>query len=84
MRLDTELGFMHLFFKERDIEPRENGAAFSGNDDDGVTTNDSRPNPNDPLPGSEKTILNKPAPSFYQGVTRVFFDILGVGLTLRV
>jgi hypothetical protein len=56
-----------------------------GNDDDAVATNDTFDSPFDEVrPGSNKTILNKPASSFYHGVTRAFFDILGVGVTVRL
>jgi long-chain fatty acid transport protein len=85
VRLAAEAGFMHLFFRERNIAPQTIGSDFSGEDDDGWTTNDSGDNPYaHEQPGSDRTILNKPAPSFHHGVTRAFFDILGVGLTLRV
>jgi long-chain fatty acid transport protein len=85
VKLDADLGFMHLFFKERNIGPEIAGADFVGNDDDEFGTNDSMDNGQvEERPGSAKTILNKPAPSFYYGVTRTFFDILGVGLALRV
>jgi long-subunit fatty acid transport protein len=85
VRLDAEAGFMHLFFRERKIAPQTIGADFDGEDDDASSSNDSQDNPvSRTQPGSDRTILNKPAPSFHHGVTRVFFDILGVGLTLRV
>lgn len=85
VRLGADVGFMHLFFRERNIRPLQSGSDLSGNDDDGNPANDSTDNPQaEDLPGSDKTVLNKPAPSFYYGVTRAFFDILGVGLTLRV
>jgi long-chain fatty acid transport protein len=85
VKLDADIGFMHLFFKQRSIGPETAGADFVGNDDDGYNTNDSMDNGQvEERPGSAKTILNKPSPSFYYGVTRVFFDILGVGVALRV
>jgi len=85
VRLDAEAGFMHLFFRERTVGPQTVGADFSGEDDDASGSNDSMDNDlAREQPGSDRTILNKPAPSFHHGVTRVFFDILGVGLTLRV
>lgn len=85
VRLAADVGFMHLFFRERNIAPGSRGSAFQGNDEDGNPANDSGDNPQaEDLPGSDKTIVNKPAPSFYYGVTRAFFDILGVGVTLRV
>lgn len=85
VRLGADVGFMHLFFRQRNIGPQRSGSELQGNDDDGNPANDSTDNPQaDDLPGSDKTILNKPAPSFYYGVTRAFFDILGVGVTLRI
>jgi long-chain fatty acid transport protein len=85
VQLDAEAGFMHLFFRERTVAPETVGADFSGEDDDASGSNDSMDNGlSRDQPGSDRTILNKPAPSFHHGVTRVFFDILGVGLTLRV
>jgi long-chain fatty acid transport protein len=85
VRLGADVGFMHLFFRKRNIGPQQSGSDLQGNDDDGNPANDSTDNPQaEDLPGSDKTVLNKPAPSFYYGVTRAFFDILGVGLTLRV
>jgi long-chain fatty acid transport protein len=38
----------------------------------------------DGMAGSAGTVLNKPAPSFYQGVTRAAFDILYVALTVQL
>jgi long-chain fatty acid transport protein len=86
VKLDADLGFMHLMMKKRDIRPVRVGTdELVGNDDDGVATNDTLENPFDEVrPGSNKTILNKPASSFHHGVTRAFFDILGVGVTLRL
>lgn len=85
VKIDADLGFMHLIFKERDIKPTTVGAPLSGNDDDGSPLNDSMDNPfEQEVPGSGKTILNKPAPSYFHGVTRAFFDILGLGVTVRL
>jgi long-chain fatty acid transport protein len=86
VKLDADLGFMHLFLKKRDIRPVRVGTEeLIGNDDDAVATNDTFDSPFDEVrPGSNKTILNKPASSFYHGVTRAFFDILGVGVTVRL
>lgn len=86
VKLDADLGFMHLILKERDIRPVQVGTEeLVGNDDDGTSTNDTFDSPFDEeRPGSDKTILNKPAASFYHGVTRAFFDILGVGVTVRL
>lgn len=85
VKIDADLGFMHLMFRERNIAPETVGAPLSGNDDDASPLNDSMDNPfGREVPGSSKTILNKPAPSFFHGVTRAFFDILGVGVTVRL
>lgn len=86
VKLDADLGFMHLFLKKRDIRPvRVGSEELIGDDDDAAATNDTLDNPFDEVrPGSQKTILNKPAASFHHGVTRAFFDILGLGVTLRL
>jgi long-chain fatty acid transport protein len=70
--LAADLAFMHLFLRERDIKPQSLGATDTMGGNAIVQ------------PGSDKTILNKPAPSFYQGITRARFEILSLGLTLRV
>jgi long-chain fatty acid transport protein len=36
-----------------------------------------------PIPGSDRTILNKPAPSFFYGVTRARFTVLTLSATLQ-
>jgi len=38
----------------------------------------------DGMPGSDGTLLNKPAPSFFHGVTRAAFDIIYLAATLRL
>jgi long-chain fatty acid transport protein len=60
-RLDVDLSYLHLFLRERNVEPAADGS-----------------------PGSDGTVLNKPAPSFYQGVTRAAFDVLYVAATVRL
>jgi long-chain fatty acid transport protein len=86
VKVDLDLAFMHLMLAERNIGPTQVGSTeLTGNDDDGPSTNDTFDNPFDEeRPGSNKTILNKPAASFYHGVTRAFFDILGLGVTVRL
>lgn len=85
VELTADVGYMHLFFRERAVDPQSVGAPLRGNDEDERATNDSMDNPFETqVPGSNKTILNKPAPSHYHGVTRVFFDILSIGVTLRI
>jgi long-chain fatty acid transport protein len=60
-RVDVDLSYMHLFLRERNVEPGADGT-----------------------PGSDGTVLNKPAPSFYEGVTRAAFDVLYVAATVRL
>jgi long-chain fatty acid transport protein len=54
-RIDVDVAALHLFLRERDIEPGD----------------------------SEGTILNKPAPSFYHGVTRAGFDVVTLAVAWR-
>jgi long-chain fatty acid transport protein len=65
--LDVDLAFLHLFFKERDVGPGS------------VTYSDTKR----PIPGSDKTIQNKPAPSFYYGVTRARVELIYLALSWR-
>jgi hypothetical protein len=60
-RVDVDLSYLHLFLRERNVEPAADGT-----------------------PGSDGTVLNKPAPSFYEGVTRAAFDVLYVAATVRL
>ncbi len=60
-RIDVDVSFLHLFLRERNVEPGADGSA-----------------------GSDGTVLNKPAPSFYHGVTRAAFDVLYVAATVRL
>lgn len=66
--LDVDLAFLHLFFQERDVAP--GSVPFSDT--------------NRPIPGSDKTIQNKPAPSFYYGVTRARVELLYLALSWRM
>jgi len=59
--IDVGLSYMHVFLRERDIEPGPDG-----------------------MPGSDGTVLNKPAPSFFHGVTRAAFDIVYLAATVRL
>jgi long-subunit fatty acid transport protein len=84
--MDIDVAYMHLFLAERDIHPVRVGPdELEGNDGDEKGTNDTQPNPQqEVIPGSDKTIVNKPAPSFFHGVTRASFDILGLGVAIRI
>lgn len=66
--LRFDVAFMRLFLRERDVAP---GAPFDAQSDR-------------PLPGSDRTILNKPAPSFFHGVTRARFSLLTLSATLQL
>jgi hypothetical protein len=63
------LAYMHLFYSERNIGP-----ATVGTDQ---TLRQS-------IPGSDRTILNKPASSFFYGVTRAGIDLLALSISLRI
>jgi long-chain fatty acid transport protein len=60
-RVDVDLSYLHLFLRERDVEPGADGS-----------------------PGSDGTVLNKPAPSFFHGVTRAAFDVIYVAASVRL
>jgi long-chain fatty acid transport protein len=60
-KIDLDLSYLHVFLRERDIEPGPDGSS-----------------------GSDGTVLNNPAPSFYYGVTRAAFDILYAAATIRL
>jgi long-chain fatty acid transport protein len=64
--VQIELAFLQLFFRERDIGPSPLVDPDSGRN----------------YPGSDRTILNKPAPSFYYGVTRSRISLLSAGARL--
>lgn len=84
--MDIDAAYMHLFLAERNIAPVKVGPDdLSGNDADDRATNDTIPNPQqEEIPGTDKTILNKPAPSFFHGVTRASFDIIGLTIAIRI
>lgn len=84
--MDIDVSYMHLFLAERDIKPVKVGPDdLVGNDADDRATNDTIPNAQqEEIPGSDKTIMNKPAPSFFHGITRASFDILGLGIAVRI
>jgi long-chain fatty acid transport protein len=65
-RLRVDVGFLQLLFAERDINPSDQIDASSGR----------------PYPGSDRTILNKPAPSFFYGVTRANVRLISLATTL--
>ena len=67
--LGIDLSYMHLFFAERNVGPRTIGTDATGKVE---------------VPGSDRTILNKPAPSFFYGVTRAAADLLSIGVSLRI
>jgi long-chain fatty acid transport protein len=67
--LGLDLSYMHVFYAERDIGP-----ATIGTD----------PSQKQGVPGSAGTILNKPASSFYYGVTRASVDLLAMSVSLKL
>lgn len=66
--LQLDVAFTHLFFAERSIAPSDVKLAGSMV----------------PIPGTDKTILNKSAPSFYYGVTRSRAELLTLSVGLRL
>jgi long-chain fatty acid transport protein len=86
VRIDVDLAYMHLFFRERDIGPTKIGPdEVSGNDSNDPDLDDSGPNNSQTeIPGSDKTILNKPAASWHYGVTRAAFDLIGLTIGIRL
>jgi long-chain fatty acid transport protein len=64
--LSLDVAFLQLFYRQRDIGPSELTDPESGR----------------AFPGSDRTILNKPAPSFFYGVTRTRISLLTVGARL--
>jgi long-chain fatty acid transport protein len=68
-KLGLDLSYMHVFFAERDVAPRTIGTDASQSQE---------------IPGSDRTILNKPAPSFFYGVTRASADLLAISVSLRI
>ena len=64
--VSLELAFLQLFYRQRDVGPSELTDPGSGR----------------AFPGSDRTILNKPAPSFFYGVTRTRISLLTLGARL--
>lgn len=67
--LGLDLAYLHVFYAERDVGPGTIGT------DPSLKQN---------VPGSAGTILNKPASSFYYGVTRASVDLLAMSVSLRL
>jgi long-chain fatty acid transport protein len=67
--LGVDLALMHLFFAERSVGP-----ATLGTD----------PSLKQEISGTDRTILNKPASSFFYGVTRASVDLVALGVSLRL
>jgi long-chain fatty acid transport protein len=65
--LRVDLAFMQLFLRERSVAP---GAQVD-------------PRTGQPFAGSDRTILNKPAPSFFYGTTRAGLTLLALSATLQ-
>jgi len=65
--LRLDLAFLRLFLRERDVGPSAQVDAQTGK----------------PYPGSDRTILNKPAPSFFYGVTRARLTLLALSATFQ-
>jgi long-chain fatty acid transport protein len=65
--LRLDLAFLRLFLRERDVAPSAQIDAQTGK----------------PYPGSDRTILNKPAPSFFYGVTRARLALLALSATVQ-
>jgi len=61
-----EAAFLQLFYRQRDIGPSDLVDPDSGR----------------AYPGSDRTILNKPAPSFFYGITRTRISLLALGARL--
>lgn len=86
MKLDLDLALLHFRMKERNIRPIAVGPLVkAGNDDNKPEADDSAKNDDfKHFPGSAKTILNKPAPSFHYGVTRASATMVGLTIGLRL
>lgn len=85
-RLNVDLAWLRLYMKERNIRPLAVGPQVkSGQDDNEPDLDDSIENEDFQLiPGSAKTILNKPAASYHYGVTRASANLLGLTIALRM
>ncbi len=64
-QLRFDLGVATVFMRDRNIAPEELVDPATGK----------------PIPGSDRTILNKPAPSFFYGVTRVGATVVNLTVT---
>jgi long-chain fatty acid transport protein len=88
VRLDIDLSYMHLFFRERNIGPTTLGPDTNNGDDnmgtDGTLDDTGPNNSQGEIPGSDKTLLNKPAASYHYGVTRAAIDLLGLTIGIRI
>jgi long-chain fatty acid transport protein len=62
-----DLAFLRLFLRQREVAPSGLIDAQTGQ----------------PFPGSDRTILNKPAPSFFYGVTRARLTLLALSATVQ-
>jgi long-subunit fatty acid transport protein len=69
LALGIDLAYLHLFYAERNVAPGTIG---------------TDPSAQQQVPGSAGTILNKPASSFFYGVTRASVDVLAMSLSLRI
>jgi len=67
--LGLDLSYMHVFYADRNIGPETIGTDPSQKQD---------------APGSAGTILNKPASSFYYGLTRASVDLLAMSVSLKI
>jgi long-chain fatty acid transport protein len=67
--LGVDLSYLHVFYAERDVGPGTIG---------------TDPAAQQSVPGSAGTILNKPASSFYYGVTRASVDLLAMSVSLKI
>ena len=67
--LGFDVAYLRVFYAERDVGP-----ATIGTD----------PTAQQSVPGSAGTILNKPASSFYDGVTRAYVDLLAMTVSLKI
>jgi long-chain fatty acid transport protein len=67
--LGADLAYLHLFYADRDVGPSTIGT------DPGFKQD---------VAGSTGTILNKPASSFFYGITKASIDILAVSLRFRI
>jgi long-chain fatty acid transport protein len=67
--LGLDLSYLHVFYAARDIGPETIG---------------TDPSQQQTVPGSAGTILNKPASSFYYGVTRASIDLVALSVSLKI